>query len=51
MFNKIQINQKTITNGRQLIRVVEEGIADWNLKTEDKEDSLRIYCTDDDWME
>jgi hypothetical protein len=35
-----------------LIRV-EEGIdyaADWYLKTEDKEDSLRIYCTDD-WME
>jgi hypothetical protein len=41
MFNKIQINQQTITNGRQLIRV-EEGIdyaADWYLKTEDKEDT------------
>jgi hypothetical protein len=33
-----------------LIRVEEEDIADWNLKTEDKEDTLRIYCADD-WME
>jgi hypothetical protein len=36
-----------------LIRV-EEGIdyvADWYLKTEDKEDTLRIYCADDNWME
>jgi hypothetical protein len=53
MFNNIQINQKTITNGRQLIRV-EEGIdyvadcRDWYLKTEDKEDTN--YCADD-WIE
>jgi hypothetical protein len=51
-FNNIQINQKTITNGRQLIRVEEvtDYAADLNLKTENKEDTLRIYCTDD-WME
>jgi hypothetical protein len=41
MFNNIQINRHTITNGRQLIKV-EEGtnfVADWYLKTEDKEDT------------
>jgi hypothetical protein len=43
MFNNIQINRHTITNGRQLTRV-EEGtdyVADWMeyLKTEDKEDT------------
>ena len=43
MFNNIQINQQSKTNGRQLIRA-EEGtdyVADWMeyLKTEDKEDT------------